>query len=115
MKVRHDTQLFLFGMGFVLLVFLFCGAYQTMVHEQVHKQIYAGFGVDSTIELHWFGLGGGSTQANAEDYARLTESELMTVRALQSANEVFGYQVGALLNALCSFMVLIVVLIFVKK
>jgi len=113
--VRFDTQLFLFGLFFVVFVFVCSACYQTMLHEQVHKQIYAGFGVDSNVELYAFGFLGGSTQADAVDFAALTESERMTVRALQANNEVYGYQIGTLINAMGCFAVLGVVLICSKK
>lgn len=113
--MKLDTQLFLFGLAFVFVVFVFCACYQTVLHEQIHKQIYAGFGVDSEVELHGFGFFGGFCQADAVDYAALTESERMTVRALQANNEIYGYQVGVLINAMCSFAVLGVLLICVKK
>lgn len=71
-------------------------------HEAVHQQIFAAYGVNSTMMyrgLVWEVLPGGEVDS----------SDLRTVNALQVVNEAFGYQFGILLvlNLLVLFVVMV--------
>lgn len=95
--MKHLLAVFL-----TVLVFLVGTITMTRYHESAHQQIYANFGVDSNVELDFFGLLGGKT-VPGNNLGRLNSSQYMVVGALQAANEVYGYQVFTVLVCVLFF------------
>lgn len=91
-----------------LAVFMFSCIVIVYEHEEAHHAIYRQFGVDSNIS---FSFVAGQTQADALDTAKLSESDARVLRALQSANEVYGYQIFALVAMSTVYSIIIIVLI----
>jgi hypothetical protein len=80
-------------LAFCMLVFLVVNATLIYLHEHAHQQIFKEFGVNSTIEygfLYQSGLTVPSGKFASVEDARI-------VGALNAQNEVFGYQIAALL------------------
>lgn len=71
----------------------------TITHEEVHKEVFSSFGVDSEIVLFPSGLAMDSvgfatlavTVPNQTQWSRLSVAEQREVRLVNSFNEAYGY------------------------
>lgn len=82
--------------GLISVIFIassFTAVYQ---HELAHQQIFEAYGIQSKIEWSTFK----ATTSPIDTNLQLNETDLKTMNALHSANEVYGYQITTIIIAI---------------
>ena len=84
-------------------ILLVSNAVLIYAHEQAHKQIFAEFGVKSEIVFEFPSL---KVIPDYNKFFSLTSCERNQIAALQSVDEVVGYQIVALFNVMMLSMII---------
>ena len=83
-----------FGMLMLIIitVILVVGYQLTFSHEKLHQRIGEEYGVNSTTTVKMFGLAGGETNYNQEQYAKLTVEQQDKMREWNIITEQIDYR-----------------------
>jgi hypothetical protein len=97
---------------FILIIctMYFNGVMCVNVHEEVHKQVFRNYGVDSTVEINYLTLAG-STSPNMTQYKKYCNE---SCDILNIQNEIFGYNIIVLIISLWLMVMVIVSTIIIK-